>query len=141
MYWAWSYNPTIFLAGLKYLLLFQVLKPLQCNLYSKYSIQNIQRILNIFSCFRFTSLSSAIYIVPVVIFTLLWNIPHFTELNTCYRVIFSFSLNIDFISLRSLHITQHMLQGIFLFSLNVDFIPWKITTHNSTPAKGNWISP
>ena len=37
-------------------------------------------------CCRFTSLSSAIYVVPVVIFTLIWNIPHFTELNTCYKV-------------------------------------------------------
>ena len=35
---------------------------------------------------RFTSLSSAIYVVPVVTFTLIWNIPHFTELNTCYKV-------------------------------------------------------
>lgn len=34
----------------------------------------------------FTSLSSAIYVVPVVIFTLIWNIPHFTELNTCYKM-------------------------------------------------------
>ena len=36
--------------------------------------------------YRFTGLSSAIYVVPVVTFTLIWNIPHFTELNTCYKV-------------------------------------------------------
>ena len=52
--------------------------------YSNIQISSGQSFKAIFC--RFTSLSSAIYVVPVVIFTLIWNIPHFTELNTCYKV-------------------------------------------------------
>lgn len=33
---------------------------------------------------RFRNLSSAVYIVPVIIFTLLWNLTRFAELTTCY---------------------------------------------------------
>ena len=67
---------------------------LPAALFSQFkNIQYFWQALNDFLFSRFTSLSSAIYIVPVVIFTLLWNIPHFTELNTCYRVTFcSFDL-------------------------------------------------
>ena len=34
----------------------------------------------------FSSFTSAIYIVPVVVFTVIWNIPRFAELTTCYNV-------------------------------------------------------
>merc|ERR1719507_1027428 len=32
------------------------------------------------------SFSSAIYIIPVVIFSVIWNLPRFAELDTCYMV-------------------------------------------------------
>ena len=33
---------------------------------------------------RLTSFSSVIYILPVVLFSLLWNVSRFLELDTCY---------------------------------------------------------